>query len=290
MFDTDSECVAWNLSSKDTLDEICTFISSISGAFTFVWYDEDAQATFFIRNEERPLFKAELGGAVYLSSERGILLAALDRRGVKFKLSDIKEVPTGVLHIVEAGTDGALSTSTQEVQLKKKYVAPAWQDTYRDTSTRQSYYPTVVRNALELELGLLAGSWHTAVVTEVVTYSGRNFGNVTCRMVDKEYGCTVYTYNQDLSDGYSIGDVVEVQLQSLDMSLHGNSHARDNKDLSLRASLVRKIQATPHVCECCSGVFMAEEGYVLAQGGEFVCKLCYNSDETVKLYVDSNKA
>lgn len=287
LFDTDSECVAWNLAKQDTLEDIKKFLASLSGAFAFVWYDEDVNATYFIRNDERPLSMAQLEGSLYLSSERGILIAALDRRGVKFKLADIVSVPVDTLFTVSTDTKGELTISSEEVVLKKKFVQQDWYRDYQKNTT--THYPAVTRNALELELGILAGTWHSAVVTEVVTYSARNFGNVTCRMTDKDYECTVLAYNVDLSAGYKLGDLIEVQLQSLDMNLHGNAAARENKDLTLRGSLVRKVEDTPHICECCGGIFTASEGFLLAQGGEFVCKPCYDSDEATKLYVDTNK-
>lgn len=82
MFDTDSECIAYNL-SQVAPNEVNNVVSKLHGAFALCWYDTRDDSLNFIRNAERPLYLStnnyEGPSRVMWASEPAMLSLVCDR-------------------------------------------------------------------------------------------------------------------------------------------------------------------------------------------------------------------
>lgn len=113
-FDVDSEAIAYNLSSKGTIDTL----ESLSGAFALVWYDSDRESLNFARNEDRPLwFGLTKSKSFVYASEKGMLEWLADRNSIL--LQEVIELEVGV-H-VEVPLDSTEGTKISKFKPKAKY-------------------------------------------------------------------------------------------------------------------------------------------------------------------------
>ena len=98
-FDVDSDNVFYSI------DEIGAepTIALLDGAFTLVWWNEEADTLNFVRNKERPLMYAysQDGKSFYYASEKWMLQVAAAKCNVK--LGEIVELPTGRLMTIDLG-------------------------------------------------------------------------------------------------------------------------------------------------------------------------------------------
>ena len=304
-FDTDSECVAWNLSQCKTTKETIAFLESISGAFAFIWHDARDNSMWYIRNDERPLYSTTVQGAKYLSSERGILFAALDRRDVDVKSLDVfTEVPVGSLFKVTQA-EGKLVTVAAKVALKKKYYTPVTTtgSTYNRGDYQQGNVQSVVSttgnintntyhaDTLLEETGITPYTWCEAEVTKIQKWGRRNLCTVMCKLNDPETGCKVIVHNQEKFDGLLVGAKVQVQITSLPLGSFNNESARLVSEFTLRGQdiqLEQDVSCTENlvICANCADIVHEDSSCKLSDG-EHICKLCYQADAQVAIYVNS---
>lgn len=309
-FDTDSECVAWNISQCKNTSELVQFLESLSGAFAFIWYDTRDDSLYYVRNSERTLYTCTVDGSKIISSERGIMFAALDRNNVDCTLEVLAEVPVGVLFKVKT-VEGNLVTSARKLTLKTK-TSHYGVSTYNNSGgynylgnvnsggSTDTYGKTYSANPLVEETGILPNSWHSGRVTQVTPWGVNNDkGTVTVQLIDPDTGCKVVVYNIDISK-ISVNDLMEVQVTALPTGLYENIHAKMVSDFTLRGCAVRELPVDDVdeagipdedglvVCSNCAEVMHKDETYDLING-EYICKACYNSDTQVQIYVNSNQ-
>jgi len=301
-FDTDSECVAWNLAQCESIKDTIEFIESLSGAFAFIWHDARDNSMWYIRNDERPLYSTTVSGAKYLCSERGILFAALDRRNVNVSSLDVlTEVPVGQLFkVTQDKTE--LVTVSHKVTLKKKSCTPVTttyatynQGNYNrgnvQSGVSDGNTKTYSANLLLDETGIMPYSWCDATITGKTSWGNRNLGTIECRLDNPDTGCKVIVYNVEVSD-LNVNDKVQVQVTSLPMGSFNNENAKLVSDFTLRASELHKVQEDTDdteslvICANCAEVVHEDSAYEL-NDGEHICKACYQGDAEVALYVNS---
>lgn len=300
-FDTDSECVAWNLSQRKGIDETVKFLETLSGAFAFIWHDARDNSMWYIRNDERPLYSTTVQGAKYLCSERGILFAALDRRNVNVSSLDVlTEVPVGHLFkVTQDKTD--LVTVSYKVTLKKKTFTPVTttyptynQGNYNrgnvQSGVSDANTKTYSANLLLDETGIMPYTWQDATVTVKTGWGNRNLGTVECRLDNPDTGCKVIVYNVEVNN-ISVGNKVQVQITSLPMGSFNNENAKLVSEFTLRASELRVVEpeddvASLVICANCSEVVHEDSAYEL-NDGEHICKSCYQADTAVQMYANA---
>ena len=85
----DSECIAHLLAREK---DYVKAVESLQGAYAIVWYNALEKKTYFVRNDERPLFYMELKDTIVLMSERTALEFIRNRNGISDK-AVISSVP-----------------------------------------------------------------------------------------------------------------------------------------------------------------------------------------------------
>jgi predicted glutamine amidotransferase len=97
--EVDSEALCKYLEAHE--DNLPQAVSELDGAFSVVWYNAKTQKFRFWRNNERPMYHANVGPTIYFSSERSILVASLIRASVTFQDKDISELSSGIIHTLD---------------------------------------------------------------------------------------------------------------------------------------------------------------------------------------------
>jgi len=112
----DSE-VLYHAFSKDGHEVV---IPDLDGAFALAWYDKVTKNFHLIRNEDRPLFIAEVKGenTIYLASEKEMLIWILTRNGVSVDI--IKDI--GVGKLLTFNKDNVKGYEESPIELKKPKV------------------------------------------------------------------------------------------------------------------------------------------------------------------------
>jgi hypothetical protein len=90
-FDVDSEALCWELANKGVRETL----AKVYGAFTLVWYDDKEDSLNIVRNEERPMCIAHVGGTIFYASERKMLEWILHRNNVDLAKAKIYELAVG---------------------------------------------------------------------------------------------------------------------------------------------------------------------------------------------------
>jgi len=80
----DSECIAHLLAREP---DYVKAIESLEGAYAIVWYNAKEKKTYFVHNDERPLFYMECDHTIYLMSEKTALTFLRDRNGIDSKFN-----------------------------------------------------------------------------------------------------------------------------------------------------------------------------------------------------------
>lgn len=126
-FDVDSEAICYALSKCTTYADASAVISDIQGAFALVWHDTDDDTINFVRNEERPLWYANVEtyqgknrGIIWASEEEFITIAA--RKG-GINISEPTKVPVGQWVSISVETLRVVASTEVEVHVPKKYQA-----------------------------------------------------------------------------------------------------------------------------------------------------------------------
>lgn len=302
-FDTDSEAVCYNLSLCNSDEETHKFLESLEGAFAFIWYDDVEEATYFIRNDERPLYRVHVGDSMMLASERGFLFAALDRNNVSISSLDVfSEVPSGVLHKVTKDAQGKLTVEVQRLTLKKFFR----QDYYMgyQSGSGANYGSKGYITDLEAELGIKPGTVLPAVVARVESYPNAYTGTVYVRLNQRGFDSLVICYGISNVDDFKAGDKVSVMVNSLDLHLFGNRTAHSTFDITARGNNLKKT-FTPAVieggkqdtdvelsdtdtddaviCMNCDLPTAPEDASELTDGTH-ICKMCLKHDDEAQLY------
>jgi hypothetical protein len=300
-YQTDSECVAYNLSLCRSDADTVKFLETVSGAFTFVWYDDAEQAMYYIRNDERPLYSVKVAGTQFFASERGFLFAALDRAGVKIDTLDVfSDVPVGVLHKVTK-KNNKLVTEEIKVKLQEPVVMSNYGNSYKQSKSNQQYYIS----ELEDELGIKPGTTLLGYVESSEQHS-QYAGTVVVRLQDNGHDSKVVVYNLHNAHDYVKGDKVRVVVQSLN-NLHFKNHtAKSTSELTLRGSQVWKtvthlpVVTSPKsvtesestddtdadeqvVCCNCDSVHWASASTEL-NDGTYMCDSCMSHDPQAQAY------
>lgn len=297
-FDTDSECVAYNLSLCANDADTVKFLEAIEGAFAFIWYDDVEEATYFIRNTERPLYRTTVSGSTYLASERGILFAALDRNSVKVPDLDVlQEIPTGILFKVSV-VNGALETEETAVELKKSF-ANSWD--YPRSSSGAYGNSNNAGNVLFTELGIKVNSVLRGFVEKIETFPNVQYGTVFVRLADKGFNSRVVVYGvQNVVNLYKTNDPVTVRVTWMDEFQFGNKSATSTYQMTARGTDIMKAPAllddvvadeddVPFTIEqivtclnCDDAVDRSKA--VLLTSGEYCCNSCLKHDHTAAMY------
>ncbi len=125
MFKVDSENLYHHMDKrglKDTLD-------NLQGAWSLVWWDKLDETLNFLRNDQRPMFKAWSVDhkSMYAASERWMLSVALSRHGVKH--TDIVETEVDQHYSYHISKEGAISKPHMSAapSTYRVYTAPSYQ-------------------------------------------------------------------------------------------------------------------------------------------------------------------
>lgn len=303
-FETDSEAVCYNLSLCSNDEETVAFLETLEGAFAFIWYDDVDDALYYIRNEERELYRTKVGESTLLSSERGILFAALDRNNVTVKDLDVLDlVPVGVLHKVSTEA-GKLVTETKEVTLKKRYdtyVGRGWQG---KGNTKDHGY--VGRCDLFDELGIYPNSVLNAVVVKSDPYQNSTSGTVTVRLRDNGHNSLGVCYGGLDVKKFVVGAAVKVRVQGMNLYHFQNQQAKLTSDFTVRcddlvlktsAELVAVETGTSDdvdlsdlvVCSNCDQVCHKSLTAELTDGSH-ICDACVETDPMIQMYIANKTA
>jgi predicted glutamine amidotransferase len=145
--DVDSHAIAINLANH--IDDYEEALSKVNAAYALIFYDIENKKLQFIRNSQRPLWKAETASAIYFASEPHMLSWILNRNNIKI-LDKIVQLEEHVLYTIELlGNDGydekekklncsfrhTPSTSTQATN------GPWWEDA-NDACAYQNWHNT----------------------------------------------------------------------------------------------------------------------------------------------------
>lgn len=113
--DVDSQAVARAL-NKDTPENV---LKGINGAYAFVWFDKRDKLFRLVRNDERPLFLAEMEDMWAFASEPWMITSAAMRN--RLKIIDIQLIPEYELLEFKSGVE----YNSKHVQ-KYTYVQPTY--------------------------------------------------------------------------------------------------------------------------------------------------------------------
>jgi predicted glutamine amidotransferase len=129
-FTVDSEAICWALSEAKTYEEMDDVIQQINGAFSLVFHDTDDNTLHFVRNEERPMWYADvLGysapnqprnvlGVIWASEPEFIVIAA---RKANLTITDPVSLKVGTHVRMDCDTQQVLDTTQLKVHVPKKY-------------------------------------------------------------------------------------------------------------------------------------------------------------------------
>lgn len=112
--DVDSEAVCYAIAHnglKWTADRMF-------GAYSLVWFDDNEKSVNFYRNEARPMWWIYAEGTICFGSEPAMVLAAMERNGIK--ATSVAEVPVHT-HIKITYSDDSVAITTE--QYKPQLVA-----------------------------------------------------------------------------------------------------------------------------------------------------------------------
>lgn len=195
--EVDSEALAIAL-AESTPQEV---LPKVRGAFALVWFNQQEDALYFIRNSERPLSIAELPGGLFLSSESSLTEYLAERQ--KERIISIKEVPTEMLFKYDRQS-GKLTW--ESLPLHKAtvttYTAPA-------AVARTTY------------MGANHGGRTTPVGTTTTTTSASNTG----RAVVLGGGGNLYANAlEEVRKDYKVGDTILIKVDRISSDLGLSSH------------------------------------------------------------------
>lgn len=130
--DVDSMCIFDHIAAKGIDDAW----KEIWGAVALVWWDEKERLLNFIRNDERPLWKATArGGTVlYIASEPWMIIAATSRHKVPFDKDSLEEIPVNTLHSYSVNVTKVTQEEVRELKNGRSRVAGFGVSTYQSTT------------------------------------------------------------------------------------------------------------------------------------------------------------
>lgn len=178
MFDTDSECIAYNLSQVEP-NEVNNVVSKLYGAFALCWYDTRDNSLNFIRNSERPLYLStdtyHQPSRIMWASEPAMLTFVCDRSNYDYYKKDEHNIfeLAEMVH-VKLTIDNNTSTYIWSETPCDEYEPPKVTTTYYNTYT----YPELDNSNQCVEVGdcLLATLTDYKVTTK--NAKGGTFGAV----------------------------------------------------------------------------------------------------------------
>jgi len=302
-FDTDSECIAYNLAKTKTQEDVIALLEKLEGAYALIWYDVIDDCVYVARNSERTLFVAQNDKALYMGSERGILFAALDRAdlsltgtrtGKAIDLSIITEVPTGELWCIKYKTALEVTKTPFTPKAKPAYEPYTYTNRYLPkTTTPQNNVTKTEDYTSELKkwTGLASGTWVDGVVV-TLGHTKNHKGEIVgvCADVWCEQGFLAKLYQ---AHDLRIGDEVELTADALYMTLFDNAKAKDVSEMTITSRNYKKIIAKSvadankqRKCSNCDGFYAESDGFVLSNN-EFICDGCLSHDYTVRDYASN---
>jgi hypothetical protein len=253
LFDTDSECIAYNL-SRIQPEEAGGFISTLNGAFTLVWFDTRDSSWNMIRNEERPLklMQNTAGTVLYLSSETGIMYAATTKEGMAVEpATHIFDLPVGQLWKYTVA-EGKLQRGVQNVTLKKSLPAIRSGITHPTKTTHTTHTPSGTSNsgntyaksatlknaeqALMNRLNMLPG-WYDCIVCDFKPNRGNSgLGQLTLMLNQPPWNdVTLFAVEQPIGL-----DEVQANIAALWLTSFDNDKAKSDGELRLTSTSWRE--------------------------------------------------
>lgn len=120
--EVDSHAIAHILAKEDDVEKA---LSSIDAAFALVWYNVKTKSLHMIRNDERPLYIADVtSGGILFASEAEFILLAANRNNQKLKAAPAM-LPKHVLHTYKLDEDKTWEFSEEVLNIDNK---PWWQN------------------------------------------------------------------------------------------------------------------------------------------------------------------
>lgn len=295
-FEVDSESIAYNLSLVGP-EGAAGVLEQISGAYALVWRDDRDGSWNLARNDDRFLHIMPLvgGATMYLSSEVGILYAAVHKDIKVDPTTQILPMPVGELWKITSDA-GKLVREVINFTPKKPYTNPqqnnrginaATMTTPESTTNLPVSTSTKVKETYSdaeaafkrIFKGKLVPGWHKVDIDK--EYEGKNGNRHYIGFLSSDPGNEVRIVT---TDELSYTEPYEVYVTTLWLDSYGNHKSKTVYDYILSTGSVRKIKKEdttadePLQCINCGGVFVEGEMFQL-DDGDHLCQLCYTTDD-----------